>query len=385
MKKFLLVLLLFSPSFAISTDFNSYVKGDPIIIGVSNLSAGSSYVINAYADGSVIFAHEFTASGSDYSFVYESTFLDPSGEWVIGLGSDVKSVNVNPVRDSSSYLVSFISPVSRGYERTELINLTVNISMAGESVSNAVVHSFDESGARFTLMEVSGGVYSGEYKLGVDSVTGVRKLVVLALKDGLGGEGVLNITVNEARIALSIVQPELSEYSIGSLLTVKVRAEYPNGSLLGFIVNASYGDVSVPLVFSDGFYVGEYELSPVDAGLKTLLVSAFDDYGNSGSFSKKISGSNLLAYYLVSNLLYIILGAAGVSVLVFFVNKKISGTINLKRLADKREELLSKKKKLQEDYFVNSSISKEIFDEDTSKIDEELNIISAKLRNIKKK
>ena len=385
MRKFLLVLLLLSPSFAISTDFNSYFKGDPITIGVSNLSAGSSYVISAYDGSNIIFAHEFTASGSDYSFVYESTFLDPSGEWLISLGSDVKSINVNSIRDSSSYLVSFISPVSRGYERTELINLTVNVSMAGESINSAVVHSFDESGSRITLSEVGGGVYSGEYKLGVDSVTGIRKLVVLALKEGLGGEGVLNITVNEARIALSIVQPELNEYSIGSLLTVKVKGEYPNGSLQGFTVNASYGDVSVPLVFSDGFYVGEYKLTPIDAGLKTLMIGAFDDYGNGGTVSKKISGSNLLVYYLVSNIGYIIIGGIGVGVVVFFANKKISGTINVKRLADKKDELLSKKKKLQEDYFVNSSISKEIYDEDTSKIDEELNIISAKLRNIKKK
>ena len=385
MKKLFLMLLLISPCFGISTDSNSYSKGDSIIVGVSNLSNGLSYVINAYAGNDLVFMHNFVATGSDYSFTYETSFLDPSGDWLVSLDNDVKLITVNPSRDSSSYLVSFISPVSRGYERTELINLTVNISQAGESVENAVVHSFDDSGNRIILTEFGSGVYSSGYKLAVNSVTGVRSLTVLALKDSLGGQGVINITVNEARISLTIVQPELSEYSIGSLLTIKVKGEYPNGSVQGFNVNASYGEVNIPLNFSDGFYVGEYKLTPADDGLKTLMISAFDVYDNGGTVSKKISGSNLFVYYLVSNIWYIIIGGFGVGVAVFFAKKKISSTIDVKKLTEKKKELFSKKKRLQEDYFVNNAISKDIYEDDTSKIDEELNIINSKLKDINKK
>lgn len=384
MKRFLLLLLILSPCFALSTNANFYSKGDSIVISANELIIGSEYTINGYSSGNLVFSKDFIAVNENFNYTYPISFLDPSGDWQIFLGDDYKNITVSSSRDSSAYLVSFISPASRDYMRTDFFNLTINLTQAGDSISGASVQSFDDNGRRILLNEISSGVYSAPYSFGVNSIVGVKSLVVLAFKEGLGGQGVVNVTVNKARINLLIVQPELSEYSIGSLLNVKVSASYPNGSVTGFNVNAMYGDSIIPLSFVDGFYVGEYKLSPADDGLRTLSVSASDIFGNEGFISKKISGSSLIVYYLISNLLYILIGLAGVIVIVFFTKKKVSSSINVKKLGEKKKELMSKKKRLQEDYFVNNSISKSIYDDETSKIDEELNIIGAKMRDAKK-
>jgi len=385
----ILTLFMMLPALGLETNAESYEKGDSIIAIIEGLAIGGSYQLTGYYQNNVVFISEFTASSESYNHTYDTSFLNPSGEWVLALtgpGVDENtSVIVNPTRDSSSYLVSFINPVSRVYERTTSFNIQVNVTSAGEIITNATVQSFNPKGEVINLTEEGEGIYSAPFSLAIDALTGTKSISVMVIKDGLGGQGTVNITVDAAKINVTLLQPKLNAYDIGSRMTVDVLATYPNGSIATTNLTASYNDKPITLELIDDHYIGYHDLAPEDDGLATLVISSEDDYGNSGLVSKKITGGGLIKYYLLSNIYFIIAGIAGIAVASYLANKKVSASTSLKKLKEQKIELSNKKKRLQEDYFVNSSINKNVFEEETGVIDEKLNVIEGKLRDYKKK
>jgi len=385
MKQVLLIMLLMlSPAIAIKTNADSYNKGDLITINVNNLSPLNHYKLICLSDYDEVFSHEFTAINDSYTYIYNISLIDPSGDWKLIFNNETKIITINQTRDSTHYLISFISPVNKDYERTESFNLRVNITSAGESISNATVQSFTPDGRRVNLTWIRESVYSTPYELGVNESIGIKTIKVMAGKEGYGGEGVINITIIPARIDLSIIQPELGSYDIGSKLIIKLLATYPNSSIPQIGVNASYGSKQINLKLTKGYYTGEYTLTSEDNGLKTLAINASDSFGNTGFISKKITGRGLLIYYLISNIYYIISGLIGAGVVFYYSRRKVVKSLDLNSLKKKEAQLLRKKKGLQADYYIKQSISRSIFDDEVSKVDEQLNIIKLKLRNLKK-
>ena len=209
-------------------------------------------------------------------------------------------------------------------------------------------------------------------------------ITVTALKNGLGGEGKINITVTKAAIDLMIEQPELSNYDIGSKMNIRIKASYPNDTSIPGPVMVNYNNKEITLELEDDYFIGAYTLTPEDNGLATLIISYTDEYGNLGEVSKKITASGLITYYLISNWYFIVIGAVALGITVYFTKKKVVTASNIKELKKKKDGLEDNKKQLQEEYYVKQTIDKTAYEEEISKVDEELNITKGKIKDYEK-
>ncbi len=379
----ILAVLLLAPTQALMLDKTSYFKGDTMSISLDNLVAGNSYEIVALSGDDIIFRKDFVAASSSFSYFYPVSFLDPSGEWVIKCNNESAKAVVHNTRDSVYYLVRFISPLSRDYMRTSFFNVTVNITLGGEKVGNATVQSFDEEGRRINLTYVN-GIYTFPYRIKAGEKTGVRQIKVLALKDGKGGEGIINITVVPARLELEVSPNLLNSYSVGAKLPLKIKVYYPNDSLCNANVTAFVNGRKISLEKFNTTWRGSYVFMPQDNGLSTLVINASDVYGNEGELSVDLNIGGLFSYYIWSNIYYIIASLVGAAFLAYYLRKRIVAKYDVRSLKQKTKELLEKKKRLQKDYFVNKTINRKTYDREVGKIDEEISHIKNKLRRYRK-
>jgi hypothetical protein len=241
-----------------------------------------------------------TNSSGGFVFVYETTFADPPGEWVVAArayditgnqGLGIASFNVSLPSKFSYFDVEFNSPL-RGetFDRGSEILVSVEVSRAGEAVTGANVTAITINNVRIPLSEKQEGIYEAVYELPLDAALGdfnlmveVRKELAGALK---GGGGFLTVGVLPLEVSVKVISPTRTTFARGDSVPFIIAATYPDGSSVSF-ANATVKDPSLGLILlhetEDGTYKGSYKVSFNDSGTWGALVTVTDPKGNSGT------------------------------------------------------------------------------------------------------
>ncbi len=386
-KALIFVLLMFSPAFAmLAVDKNSYNKGDAVLISGSGYSPGQVVNLIMGADYMILFSKRIVAdSNGSFTYLYNLSFLDPEGAYMVSDGASSMNFTVFPTRNSSYYLVTFLSPSPRTYERTETLNIRVNISSAGEVVTNATVQTFDLKGKRVSLTEEGNGVYNCTFQIPADAPLKQENIVVLVKKYNLGGERKVAISIAKTTLNIDLIEPKLSKYDVGAKVLIKFTAKYSNKSVADVSVNVSVNNNFLNVSKKGDTYIAEYLPLISDEGILNLEIYVFDKYGNYGTHTMKLTIGGAFAYWLRINSWWIV--ALLVSGLVIFIiaQRKLSKATTINKLRKKRNNLINKKKDVQREYYVNKTIDKKIYDKLFTDINDQLVRLDEKMHELKKR
>ncbi len=344
---------------------------------------GESFTINTDSTGNLIILignctiFNDTISGN---FIYTTDYLTPSGTLQVLFNNESQNVLVLPTRNSSLLLISIVSPANNVFQRTEQINLFVNITRAGQPVNVSAFVFFDK---KYSLQN-DNGLYFIKLNISKDFPLGKYTLYITAGNESLGGQKNLNISIVKAKPAIQIISPLEDVYQIGSNLNLKANITYPSGSPFDGDVYAVFKDKNISFKKYNNLYFANISFLPELYGLLKIKIIAVDEYGNSNSKQILIQTTGLYSYYF-KKYWYIWISILALLVLIlYFLNKKISTSLTLKHLINEKKKLIEKKKSLQKDYFINKVIDRETFDEEENKIDEHISIIEDKIRRLKK-
>jgi hypothetical protein len=399
MKKIVLILILFFcfNVFALNLDTNSvkYFQGETLYF-FGSCTPNTELQITALNEIKKVFFEKINCSyQGKYFFEFNSSFIDPSGKWVITLdsveGSVKKVVDVLPVRESSFYLISFLSPPSREISKASDLDLVVKVTDKGTPVNNAEVYFFDLFGEKKKMDFVSDGIYSFKYELPFNIETEFWNLLVLAQKENeitIGGSNEINLSLIDALISIEFIEPLFDSYdlSLNQRIPIKIKASYLDGKPVinpNITLTVNNKNFQFTAISENEFY---FDFIPeiTDLGSVVLMVNARDTAGNVGNNSKVIQTKGELIFILKQNILLILLiSIVLIGIILMFSNKFIL-TKSLKSLELKEKELIQKIKSLQEDYFLNQKINPIEYKKILAEYNSKLALVKKKLSDLKK-
>jgi hypothetical protein len=400
MKKIMLILILFFclNVFALNLDTNSvkYLQGDTLYF-FGSCTPGTELQISALTGIKKVFFEEINCSlQGKYFFEFNSSFIDPSGQWSVILdsaeGSVKKTVDVLPARNASFYLISFLSPPSREISKASDLDLAVKVTDQGKPVNEAEVYFFDLFGEKKKMEFVSDGVYSFKYELPFNLETEFWNLLVLAQKkenqEIIGGSNEINLSLINALILVEFIEPlfDSHDLSVNQRIPIKIKATYLDGKpVINPIINLNVNGRIFPFnsISENEFYL-EFIPEISDLGSIVLTVNAVDTAGNTGNNSKVIQTKGELIFILKQNILLILFFSIVLIALILFFSNKFISTKSLKSLELKEKELIQKIKSLQEDYFLNQKINPIDYKKILAEYNSKLALVQKKLSDLKK-
>jgi len=166
----------------------------------------------------------------------------------------------------------------------------------GNLVEGASISLNDSEGNKVELLDIGDGKYKGRYSVPLDFPVGTHAFSFIALKVDSSGSGLVGFEelvrdVGIGKITAVLVEPFEPKALVGEKLLLKFRLVYASGlPALNADVNASLNNVSIPLS-SDGnaVFSGSYLFSEADIEKAFLVISAVDNFGNSGETSIEFS------------------------------------------------------------------------------------------------
>src|SRR3989344_427106 len=237
----LAVLLLASDAIALTilTDKLSYVKGDVIAISGA-CSAGNQNLVIGLNGEKKIFEEDIECSEEEeFSFDYQSSFLDPEGNWELRLSTPEESAKINVVvenkREAGFYFIKVLNPTIGKYSRAEKLDFSVEVTDAGTLVADARVVLWGVKGERIEFRNSGSGVYNVEYTVLVDAPLGSWKVLLLAEtvrgQERIGGRNnELEMVIEKAPISIDVLEPKTTTFELGTRIPVRINATYFNGS-----------------------------------------------------------------------------------------------------------------------------------------------------------
>ena len=359
-----------------------YIIGVEILIkgtitDFRNVYTTSNITISAELEKIKMFEKKMESNGT-FEYRYKTTFFDPEGNWTFSVnsidnfgnsGNLSKSVPVKIVSEGGFYSVKFLSPPPNSvFKRGEQVKITVAVEKDGNAAEGGNFSFRGPDGHIIFLKEVSAGIYSINYKLGLDSPEGNIPFYVLGFKEAenktLSGAGKLPINVEKTGLVLEIISPTADGLIAGKPLDIIVKASYSDGSIpenLDIFTHSPAGE-KITLTKKGENYVGSYKLKEGEEGVWKMELKASDPYQNTGSRLATLSVGKITPLYIIlenltSVAISVVIIAALLSVFAAFRHKK-NYKKNLEKEINKITEL---KKEAQKKYFKENSISKETY------------------------
>ena len=388
---------------------NEYFKGDEISFSgnVKNIGGtpetGAIVTIRGYKESKIFEVSSITSSNGEFYIPYSLKFSDPEGIWNIEVeaksrdgfvGKKSYTTQINVPTGINYYSVKFSSPLKDSlFKRGESIPITVQVLDSEMPVEQADVVIYTPQGNSLILKEVSSGIYGGEYLVNSNDPLG-DWLLKAEVSKGEGfakkvGGANLPITIDSTKINFKTSLQDI-EYT-NSRLKFIVESSYSDNSPVkgaNIIIKLNNGEEINLLEKKDGIYVGEYFITPEDAGSLNVQISAKDYNGNSGILEKTLVirnrsiVGNILAYGLDLALRYwwaIVLFIALFSyfyrptfMVKFFTNR-------IESLGEKENSLKKMQMETEKNYYKSGSISKEEF----NKLNEEYTTRASKMKESK--
>lgn len=402
MKKFLLFgfIFIFCLSYVFSLEYEinqgSFSKGD--FVELTGTAKGEvSIVFTANPGNKEInsFVSQVDSNGS-FSFKYFISCTDPAGDWTLVLSDADDSVermfSVSSSVECEYLKVDFISPSSSSFFRKDVFDVRVKVTDAGNPIDNAEVYFWDFEGKKNRMYpELNGVYYFEKVVIPLDAELKKTSLMVLALsagKEKRGGSNVVSFEVRKVPINIEVISPLVKEFTFGKPLDLKVRPVYANDKSI--VENA---DISIEFnnekfkleQEGDGVYSKLILTEDFNSEIFYVNVVANDSFGNSGSISLDFEPKGFLYFYIAQNAIVYVFPILFVLYILFVSFKQ--GKIFVKRLLIKRKRktLIILMKKLQDDYFNNQLISREVYSQQFEDYNRELTAIENELAELERK
>lgn len=400
--KFLIIILFlfFLPfafsEFSLHSSKYDYAKNEIIIID-GNSSSNVSMSIFATNGSKKIFEGVVkTDNNGTFEHRIKTDCSFPSGEYKIEAHTPYDSASatifLKNSRECAFLTVTFVSPSPTIYRRTESFDVTVKVADSGKIINNAKVFFWDLDGRQQKLAFKGDGIYSFEsYKIPFDSKLFDWQLMVAAIANTpngtFGGENSVILSLKQGSININVAKPKASEFSFGQPLELVVNPLYPSGEkILNGSARIKVGEKSFDLKESlPGEYSVVFPTDDLNNALLKIDLFVQDAQGNSGESSIALEPSGYWFWFLQRNAIFYIFPLLFIAYLVFLSFRQ--GRVSYKKIAleKKKTKLLELKKKLQDDYFNKSLITRETFNEQSDNLDSELAEIEEKLQEMQKK
>ncbi len=358
----------------------SFDKGDKIVIrGKANVEVE----VTAYNQERIVFSKKVPSKASEFYLEYETGFTDPAGEWKIvardGLNFKEAIVTVLETRESSFLSMVFLSPAPTTFRRTETIEVSVKVSDAGSPLGEASVYFWGADGEKINLPHTEEGIYSITYRIPESGVVGPWNLTVAAshrkIGETIGGEGKIVLYVEESPLSIILVEPVNREFYFDKPVEIKAEVLYYDGSRMsdGNVLVAlsqveEYGSFPMEPT-EDGFFAVSVPLMLFEDQILNVHFEASDAYGNSNDQIFGFEPRDYIIYFVKENalvigvILIVVVGSA------FLIYAKTKGHLSKKALLTEKKRLYALKKKNQQNYLVERSISREDFDKRDAELD----------------
>jgi len=367
MKKIMIIFAVlflagFSGALTLKSGQTNYEKGSEIILSGS-CDLGSMHRLSAELDNKKIFDEQVSCfSDGKFDFKYQTSFLDPSGNWRIKLFTAENETDiiviVKPIPESAFYRITFLSPAGVAFKRGETIFLSVEITDSGKIVDGAQVIMYDVFGRKIDLKEEGNGIYDLNYGIPFDAPEENWVLTVIAQKEEnaklYGGERILEIDILPASFIFQIIEPVNQTYEQSDKIPIKAKATYSNGAKLTQtnveVAELRVGQERTPFeINSNGEFILAYE--PKETGNQIYRIYLKDSAGNESEHKIELiitcSATCLIKNYGL--IVLVIILVLGVVSKLFYT--KINYSIQLLRLKSEKAKTTELIKDLQREYF----------------------------------
>jgi len=382
----LLLLLINSASCSISVNNKNPIKGEAIIISLSDFSINATINLQIKKEGLLLHEHDITMDSAGKSqYNYATSLLNPSGNYTIIALNETLNFSVIPTPASSTLLINFASPISQGaYQRAQTIVFKVKVLQNLNEVNDAQVLAYFNN--EILNLTFSQGYYENYYRIPHNSEIKDYELIIAAQKGIYGGENIIKINVSAVPIIIELITPSFAELKSGETMPIHFKAYYPEGEALQnpiteFLISGK--PVNITSNNSLDFY-GNYKTSNSDGNLLDISLTITDDADNYGSknFTIKLTDQflsliNEYKYYIILLSLVIISS----SYLIFSHYKK---KFTSSSLETRKKELKELAKKAQEDYYIKGTIDQDAYESLMSDYEDKLSDIEENLKKAKK-
>lgn len=320
-----------------------------------------------------------------YSYEYTISFGDPSGTWnltiQVGENGTSKSIDVGLPADTVYYKVEISGPPMRhSYRRGARVLISVNVTEAGEPVENAIVSCRSISGDNLPpLTENSPGWYYMDYILGWDEPLGKWSISVEAKKIAdnklKAGGSYTTVTIEPAVIGVEVLCPTTFNFRKGDTVDIEVKISYPNGTIPEkATVTATLPDGENMELTSgeNGIYAGSYSITSENLGGWTMMLTATDPYGNSGTSSIVISISPPQRSFSLFLILSIAAVPFAASTTTSYIILRKRRARRLRTIREEKEEIRKAQTDVAVQYFKKGEISREAYDKLMHKLERKI-------------
>jgi len=374
----------------VTTDKDVYEKGETIDI---NGTASTAVVVTVSNGNTVLAEQQLVPENGEFELSYDSTFLDPSGEWTIkvkGDGTAEKTIQMNLSRKSAYHVITFFSPSTGEHSRSKEIGVNVEVTDAGNPVLHTTVVAYGALGEKLQLESKGSGRYSLNYIMPFNTPLGELELVVVSSKGSgeeiRGGENRVGLSIVKTPILLEVVRPSAQVVGLGENTAIVVRPVYFNGLAVDKSAEVSAKANGEELVFArenNGEYVAYY--TPKETGELKIELNAVDAAGNHGKKVLTVIVGGDIEFFIGQYWVFIVAIAAVLAVVLYKAQSKAFRGLKLNSLRKQKQEAKLKLKKVEQDYFKTGSIDRPSFDTASSKQKSKLAEIDEKIRHLTKK
>jgi len=336
-----------------------------------------------------------------FSLSRHTSLIDPAGVWTIeaktedvkkNLGLVQLDVNFSSPEKTAFFVVGFIEPVAKAFNRGRQINFLVKVrDSSNKAVSDALVEAVMPGEKRISLEEVSPGNYGGSFNIPFDFSLGEQQLTATVSKvigeTLYGGFASTTIFINKAPMTMEIIAPEKTIYNLGETIDFKLRLLYEfNIPVNNADIDLFAGEKKIRAKeLGGGYYAASYSIAEDEAGPMVIRVEAKDEFENSAKeeLNFEIKPVLPLTIFLTRNpviLAAVIVAVLFAAVVLFLFAKNI---LLLKILERKKEELVALKKKLQEQYFNEKTVESSEYYPLLDKYNEELEKLDVAIKALK--
>ncbi|MDP6670876.1 MAG: hypothetical protein QGI60_03600 [archaeon] len=383
----LCIFISASAALSIKAERDEFFKGEEIVVSGNCNTGLEVYFLNAERE---ITRAQVECVDEQYSFSYQTSFLDPAGIWWAWAkeGTDKRKfqLKVNATRESQFYLITFLSPSEESYFREQDLNISVRITDAGQIVNNAKAYTWDSEGKKLEMLYFSEGVYLVNYRIPSNAKIEDWAIVVTAerekFNETFGGERRINVSVEKAPIAINIIKPEFKNFEVDSTLEMEIALTYLSGQPVK--------DANVEMLFGEellgmesqgnGTFTQSFVLEREDLGAKKISIIVVDSQDNDANtqfdiiVSDSIISNAITLIPIVSVL--IILALIG----IFVVKPILTEKEDIASLKKQKKRLETQLNKLQKDYFAWGRVSKEYYNGKNVELQAKLSDVKKKLK-----
>ncbi len=384
---FLLCILISASALSIKAERDEFSKDEEIVVSGNCDNGVEVSFLNSERE---IASGRAECLDGQYSFSYQTSFLDPAGIWWVwvkeGTAKRKFQIKLNATRESQFYLITFLSPSEESYFRGQDLNISVRIADAGQNVERAKVYTWDSEGRKLEMRYFSKGVYLVNYRIPNNAKIEDWAIVVTAEKEKFdekfGGERRINVSVEKAPIAINIIKPEFKNFEVDSTLEVEIVLTYLNGMPVE--------DANVEMFFGEeimemesqgkGVFSQSVVLEREDLGAKKIAILVVDSQDNDANTQLDIIISDSIISKAIT-LIPIAVVLLGIGLIgIFVVKPMIREKEDVASLKKQQKRLEAQINKLQKDYFARGKVSKEYYKGKSVELQAKLSDLKKKLK-----